>query len=52
MSGGTNILHKWRVPNIFCGDDDHGEEEEDVSKANILAGEASNLSAGARILGP
>ena len=62
--GGTNIFHTqggqtflhMGGTNIFVGGggggydvDDHKEEEENVSKANIVVSEASKLSAGARI---
>ena len=55
--GGRTFLHDWGGINIFIGSggggdkyDVDGEEEEDVSEANILASKASKLSAGVRIL--
>ena len=52
--GGTNIFTLRGGGQTFYvkdvgGDDDVDGEEEDVSEANILASEASKLSAGARI---
>ena len=55
---GTNIFHTqvrrgegqtFYVKDVGGDDDVHGEEEEDVSEANILVSEASKPSAGARI---
>ena len=52
--GGTNIFTHMGGQTFSAGsdggnDDVDGEEEEDVSEANILVSEASKLSAGARI---
>ena len=54
-TGGTNIFTHGRGTNIFVGAgggsydvDDHEEEEEDVSEANIVMSEVSKLSAGSQ----
>ena len=53
--GGTNIFtlggggQTFYVDDVGGDDDVDGEEEEDVSEANIFVSEASKLSTGARI---